>query len=90
MAHRKDRLRCDVGKPVDEWTGKVRQLCGDSQDGFELRPVALGQVSVFARAEAGALAPGYFFLDGGEDLSGSAVLTLVGLSAMRETKDDEL
>ncbi len=44
-------------------------------------PTTNGQVSVFARAEAGALAPGYFFLDGGEDLSGSAVLAFAFTNA---------
>jgi len=44
-------------------------------------PTTNGQVSVFARAEAGALAPGYFFLDGGEDLSESAVLAFAFTNA---------
>lgn len=44
-------------------------------------PTTNGQVSVFARAEAGALAPGYFFRDDGGDLSEAAIMAFAFTNA---------
>ena len=44
-------------------------------------PTTNGQVTVFARAEEGALAPGYFFRDGGDDLSQEAVMAFAFTNA---------
>ena len=44
-------------------------------------PTTNGQVSVFARADAGSLAEGYFFRDGGTDLSEEAVLAFAFTNA---------
>lgn len=44
-------------------------------------PTTNGQVSVFARADAGALAPGYFFRDGGDDLSDESILAFAFTNA---------
>ena len=44
-------------------------------------PVGNGQVSVFARADAGALAPGYFFRGNGDDLSKESILSFAFTNA---------
>jgi hypothetical protein len=44
-------------------------------------PIANGQVSVFARADAGDLDPGYFFLGDGTDLSTESILSFAFTNA---------
>jgi hypothetical protein len=44
-------------------------------------PLTNGQVSVFAQASAGALAPGYFFRSNGNDLSGEEILAFAFTNA---------
>lgn len=44
-------------------------------------PITNGQVSVFARAAAGGLAPGYFFRGNGSDLSNEAILAFAFTNA---------
>jgi hypothetical protein len=44
-------------------------------------PVKNGQVSVFAKADAGALAPGYFFRGNGKDLTNEPILSFAFTNA---------
>ena len=44
-------------------------------------PTGNGQVSVFAQASAGSLAPGYFFRGNGDDLSGEPILAFAFTNA---------
>ncbi|MDB5748011.1 MAG: hypothetical protein JWP72_2859, partial [Massilia sp.] len=50
-------------------------------------PVANGQVSVFARADAGDLAPGYFFRGNGDDLSMESILSFAFTNANPTTAE---
>jgi len=50
-------------------------------------PIANGQVSVFARADAGDLAPGYFFLPNGTDLSTQSILSFAFTNANPTTAE---
>lgn len=49
-------------------------------------PISNGQVTVFAQANKGALAPGYFFRDNGADLTNESILSFAFTNANGVTK----